>query len=198
MPDTLDRLHEKLNEIETEIEAEWDARRAAMTYRLEHNRVVFEKATHDAQRRARVGLWKFLKRTRPMVVLSAPVIYSLIIPFVLLDIFVTIYQAICFPIYHIVKVKRADHISIDRQHLAYLNALQKLNCVYCGYGNGLLSYVREVAARTEQFWCPIKHARRLSGQHARYRDFVDYGDPEAFNSQTVRLRNALRHMEDDR
>ncbi|WP_417807435.1 hypothetical protein [Thioclava sp.] len=198
MPDKLDRLHEKLNEIEEEIEAEWATRRDAMAYRLDHNRVVFEQSAREAQRRARVNLWIFLKRTRPMVVLTAPVIYSLIIPFVLLDLFVTIYQAICFPIYHIAKVKRADHIAIDRQHLAYLNALQKLNCVYCGYGNGVLSYVREVAARTEQFWCPIKHARRLEGQHGRYGDFVDYGDAEAFNRQTVRLRNALRKMDENR
>ncbi|MEX1662517.1 hypothetical protein [uncultured Thioclava sp.] len=198
MPETLEKLHEKLNAIEEEIEAEWATRRAAMAYRLEHNRVVFEQSAREAQRRARVNLWIFLKRTRPMVVLTSPVIYSLIIPFIVLDIFITIYQAICFPIYRIAKVKRADHIAIDRQHLAYLNALQKLNCVYCGYGNGLLSYVSEVAARTEQFWCPIKHARRLHGQHARYLDFVDYGDPEAFNAQTVRLRNALRQMKDDR
>ena len=195
MPDKLERLHEKLNEIEEEIEAEWAMRRDAMAYRLEHNRVVFEQSAREAQRRARVGLWKFLKRTRPMVVLSAPVIYSLILPFVLMDVFVTIYQAICFPIYRIAKVKRADHIAIDRQHLAYLNALQKLNCIYCGYCNGLLSYVREVAARTEQYWCPIKHARRLEGAHAHYGDFADYGDAEAFNSQITRLRNALRHMD---
>ena len=39
--------------------------------------------------------------------------------------------------------------------------LLDINCIYRSYANGLCSYVTEVAARTEQHWCPIKHARRL-------------------------------------
>jgi hypothetical protein len=104
----------------------------------------------------------------------------LIIPFVALDIFVSVYQAVCFPIYGIRKVPRSDFIAIDRQHLQYLNGLQKLNCVYCGYCNGVISWVREVAARTEAYWCPIKHARSLAGTHGYYADYADYGDAEAF------------------
>ena len=30
-----------------------------------------------------------------------------------------------------------------------------------GYANGLMAYVREVAARTEQCWYPIKRARAI-------------------------------------
>ncbi|OWY10010.1 hypothetical protein B6V74_08375 [Thioclava sp. F42-5] len=196
MADTLERLHERLSALEDEIEAEWDRRREAMAFRLDHNRVVFEAGVRDAHRQARVGLLRFLSYARPMVILTAPVIYSLIVPFVLLDLFVSLYQAICFPIYRIAKVKRSDHIVVDRQHLAYLNALQKLNCVYCGYCNGLLSYVREIAGRTEQYWCPIKHAHQVKGPHLRYRDFVEYTDAEGFQAQTMRLRRALREMEE--
>jgi hypothetical protein len=47
------------------------------------------------------------------------------------------------------------NISFDRRKLAYLNAIEKLNC---DYANGILTYAREIASRTEQFWCPIKHA----------------------------------------
>ena len=75
---------------------------------------------------------------RPMVILTAPVIYSVIIPFVLLDLFVSLYQAVCFPVYGIEKVRRRDYIAYDRKHLSYLNGFEKLNCVYCAYGNGLL------------------------------------------------------------
>lgn len=196
MSETLDKLQARLNALEDEIEQEWDRRREAMQFHLDRNKVVFEQNVRDAHRKARVRLWQFLKYTRPMVVLTAPVIYSLIVPFVLLDLFVTVYQAVCFPIYKIAKVKRSSHIAIDRQHLAYLNGLQKLNCIYCGYCNGLLSYVREIAGRTEQYWCPIKHSRRVKGPHLRYRDFVDYADAEAFQSQTMRLREALRQMKE--
>lgn len=34
--------------------------------------------------------------------------------------------------------------------------MEKVNCVYCSYFNGLMSYLREIAGRTEQYWCPIR------------------------------------------
>ena len=130
-------------------------------------------------------------RSRLLVVLTAPFIYALILPFVLLDLFISLYQAVCFPVYGIEKVRRADHIVIDRQALGYLNLVEKLNCVYCGYGNGLLSYVREIAARTEQYWCPIKHSRRVKGAHDRQAGFIDFGDAEGWRDRLDEMRKAL-------
>ena len=127
MSDTLEKLQARLAELEEQIETEWAARRAVMRYHVERGRVVFEEGVREAHRRARVNLWLFLRRTRPMVVLTAPVIYAVVVPFALLDLFVTIYQTVCFPIYGIQKVRRRDHIAIDRHHLDYLNAIQKLN-----------------------------------------------------------------------
>ena len=54
------------------------------------------------------------------------------------------------------KFPRSDFIAIDRHQLAYLNVIEKVNCAYCGYANGVAAYFREVAARTEEYWCPIK------------------------------------------
>ena len=81
-------------------------------------------------------------------------------------------------------MQRRDHVTFDRQHLAYLNGLEKLNCVYCSYANGLLSYAREIAGRTEKHWCPIKHARRLSGTHQYYPDFLEYGDAHGYRHRS--------------
>jgi uncharacterized Fe-S cluster-containing radical SAM superfamily protein len=53
--------------------------------------------------------------------------------------------------------------------------------LYCGYCNGLIGYVQEVAGRTEAFWCPIKHAARVGAHHSYYAQFVDYGDAEGFD-----------------
>ena len=110
-------------------------------------------ARHKA---ARIGLLDYLASARLAVVLTAPFIYALILPLVLLDLFVTLFHAVCFPVYGIEKVPRRDYVVIDRHQLAYLNGLQKLNCMYCGYANGLIGWVREIAARTEAHWCPIK------------------------------------------
>ena len=120
--------------------------------------------------------------------ITAPVIYSVIVPLVLLDLFVTVYQAVCFPVYGIPKVRRRDYLVFDRHHLAYLNALEKLNCAYCAYANGLIAYVREIASRTEEYWCPIKHARRLIGAHAYCATFEDYGDAEGYRRRLEELR----------
>jgi hypothetical protein len=124
-------------------------------------------------------LSSYLFGARPAMILTAPAIYALFIPLLLLDLFVAVYQAACFPVYGIPRVSRSDYLVFDRGRLAYLNAVEKLNCAYCSYANGLLAYVREVASRTEEYWCPIKHARRVLGVHARYGGFVDYGDADA-------------------
>ena len=139
----------------------------------------------------RIGLWKYIINGKLSYALSAPVIYSMIIPAVILDIFVTIYQAICFPIYKIPKVCRKDYIVIDRYKLPYLNILQKLNCLYCAYFNGLINYVREISIRTEQFWCPIQHSRRIKGVSKRYWDFLQYGEGEDINKEWEKIRQKL-------
>ncbi len=132
------------------------------------------------------------------MVLTAPFIYSLILPLGLLDAFVTVYQAVCFRVYGIPRVRRGDYLVFDRGHLGYLNAIEKLNCAYCSYANGLIAYVREVASRTEQYWCPIKHARRVISAHDHYFAFMDYGDAEAYHRDLPALRQALREPRPDR
>lgn len=147
------------------------------------------------QRRQKIGLFRFLIRTRLLVILTAPVIYAGWVPFLLMDFFVTLYQGICFPIYRIPKVKRSDYFVFDREDLPYLNAIEKFNCFYCSYGNAVAAYTREVAARTEQYWCPIKHARRMRDAHERYPHFFEHGDAEAFRQGLNRLRRQYRDCE---
>ena len=189
MPSPLEQMTERLRAVQAEIETAIEDGRAAFRYRRERGRVVFDAEVRTRHRAARESWRSFLSRTRLLVVLTAPFIYALILPFALLDLFVTVYQAVCFPVYGIPKVRRRDYIVIDRQHLAYLNGLQKLNCVYCGYGNGLISFVREVSGRTEAYWCPIKHARRAIGAHPYYSQFQDYGDASGWRTNESGARN---------
>ena len=195
MTSSLERLAERVRDLHDALEAELDDKRREFRYRIERGRVVFEAEVRARHRAARERLGSFLARTRILVVLTAPAIYALIVPLALLDLFVTIYQAVCFPVYGIPRVARRDFIVIDRQHLAYLNALQKLNCLYCGYANGLIAWVREVAARTEAHWCPIKHASRLAEPHALYPGFVDFGDERAFQARLKEQRRAPKEKE---
>lgn len=188
---TIDELTVRIRELEAELDAELARRRAELRVGLEHGRVAFEEELLRRHRELKTALSTYIWNAPLLVILTAPAIYSLIVPLVLLDIFVTAYQAICFPVYGIPKVKRADYFVFDRHHLAYLNAIEKLNCAYCSYANCLIAWVREIAARTEQYWCPIKHARRVAGSHPRYIMFDDYGDAENYQKRAAELREAL-------
>jgi hypothetical protein len=192
----IDALMADIRDLENQLEEEFEARRAAFHYHLKENRVVFTEEVKRQHKALKTRLWTYVRHARLPLVLSAPVIYSLIVPFVLLDLCVTVYQAICFPVYGIPKVPRKDYIVVDRIRLGYLNGLEKLNCAYCGYCNGLLAYMVEIASRTEQYWCPIKHSRRLKGTHRHYLEFVDFGDAQAYHDKLADLRAALRKKPD--
>jgi hypothetical protein len=192
MNEKISTLINQIKDLEDQMEAELAKQRAGLRYGLERGKIIFEEEILRRHRELRVSLLRYVLGARILVMLTAPIIYSVIVPLVMLDMFVTIYQAVCFPVYGIRKVERSDHMVFDRHHLAYLNGLQKLNCAYCSYANGLISYVREIAGRTEQYWCPIKHARRVIGAHANYPDFIDYGDGENLEENWKKLRGKLR------
>lgn len=184
MSKSIDDLLARIRSLQEQLEEEY--RKSREDFEARRREIADELIRQ--QRRYRVGLFRFLARTRLLVMLTSPIIYLGWIPFLLMDIFVTVYQAICFPVYRIPKVNRSDFMVFGREDLPYLNAIEKFNCFYCSYGNGVAAYTREVAARTEQYWCPIKHARRIQGAHDRYPQFFEYGDAEAFRQGLNRLR----------
>lgn len=131
-------------------------------------------------------------RRRRLSVLTAPLVYSLLLPIALLDLWATLYQHVCFRVYGVPRVRRGDYLRFDRRQLPYLDAADKLNCAYCGYSNGIIAYAREIASRTEQYWCPIKHGDTPAGVHERYHSFADFGDAAGYDARAERLREALR------
>jgi len=181
----------RMADLEKELEDEFHRREDQVLYQISNRKVRFEEEVRAAHKRLRFGLATWLRQSELRNVLSAPVIYLMALPIALLDLSFSFYQIVCFSLYRISKVDRSRFVAIDRHRLAYLNHIEKLNCAYCGYANGVLAYAREIAARTEQYWCPIKHARRTIGMHARYAHFLDYGDPADFHETQARLRLEL-------
>jgi hypothetical protein len=184
-----------LRHLEDELELEFAKRRLALAYTVREGRVHFQEHVLQDHRRRRSRLLAYVLAARPLMLITAPVIYALVIPFALLDVWVSLYQHVCFPVYGMATVRRSAYVVFDRAHLAYLNPVERFNCLYCSYANGVIGYVREVASLTEQYWCPIKHARRILGAHGRYGAFADFGDAEAYQSELVRLREALRRRD---
>ncbi len=192
MHDEIRRILGEIRALEEELREKLHAHEERLEFRIRGRRVEFAEEIRAAHRKARVGIIRWVASGDIRNILSAPFIFALIIPFALLDLFLCLYHAVCFRLYRLPPVPRADYVVIDRHHLYYLNILQKLNCVYCGYVNGVIAWARELASVTEQYWCPIKHARKVRGSHTRYAQFIDYGDTEAMAVRVVDLREELR------
>jgi hypothetical protein len=175
-------------------EPERDDNYSGPFYDMRSRIIHFSDKIRKEHTQARSSLLAYMQQSRFFVALTAPLIYGCIIPFVLLDAFISLYQAFSFPLYGIPKVRRSDFIVFDRGKLCYLNLLERINCAYCSYGNGVLAYVVEIAARTEQHWCPIRHAHRISHPHDRYPHFLPYGDSAAYRAKIEEVRTDFKDV----
>jgi hypothetical protein len=184
-----DELTQRIKALERDLEAALEEKERTVQFLWAKGKVKFEKSVLAEHRKLRSSLGRYVLDSTFLTILTAPVIYIGIVPFMLVDLFLVIYQAICFPVYGIPKVPRADYFIFDRGHLKYLNLVERINCIYCSYGNGLFAYAREISARTEQHWCPIKHARRVRALHSRYGHFVDYGNASQYREKIETVRN---------
>lgn len=160
-----------------------------MTQRNRERQARIEPLEHAE--RVQTGLLVYLWHAEWRHILSVPFIYLVAIPLGMLDLSISLYQLVCFPLYRIPRVRRRDFFVYDRGRLAYLNVLEKLNCQYCAYATGLLAYAREVVGRTEQYWCPIKHAAGAPPGHVHVCRFVAFGDADAYRQQLEPLRQEL-------
>jgi hypothetical protein len=55
--------------------------------------------------------------------------------------------------------------------------------------------MQEIAGRTPQYWCPIKHAIGLTTRRSWYSRFLDFGDAEQYRQRIEKVR---RDFEDIR
>ena len=188
MENKLQLLIEKIKKLEKELADEIRNQEEMFFYKIRGGKVLFEKNVKKKHKAIVKTVSRYLSDAELLNILTAPIIWFCIFPALFMDLVVTFYQAICFRIYGIPRVKRNKYIVIDRRSLSYLNGIEKLNCAYCGYFNGLIVYVQEVAARTEQYWCPIKHAGRTALIHSRYGKFFEYGDGDGYRNKVEEVR----------
>jgi len=181
-----------MHNLQAQLEQRFEQTRKKFRYTLEGGRVRFSQEARQLQRRYRINSLRYVLQANWRSVATAPVIYAMIVPLVIVDLSFTLYQHICFRAYGVPRVRRREYLVNDRHKLAYLNTIEKLNCTYCGYGNGIIAYAREIVSRTEQYWCPIRHAHRLKDAHQRYSEFFDFGDAESYQRDLDRMRQSLK------
>jgi len=191
MNEKIGQLLEQISQLEAELQTAIEGQECRLRYQIKDKRVVFEETIKTAHRRVKMGIFRWFLNVRPQNFLTMPFIYGMIVPMLLLDLTVTLYQTICFPVYRIARVRHSDYIVMDHQHLSYLNVFEKVHCMYCSYAVGLFNYAREITARTEQYFCPIKHAQKVLSAHTRYGRFLDYGDAEHLHQKIAKFRANL-------
>lgn len=191
----IEQLLQQIRQLEEELRLELNQRSQVIGFTIKGKRVEFERSLKLAHKRLKFGVWRWLFGVRPINIITAPIIYSMIVPLVLTDVLISFYQYTCFPIYGIKRVKRRHYIVFDRHHLRFLNIFERLHCLYCAYGNGVVAYIREILARTEQYFCPIKHAHKVLGTHARYYHFIEYGDATDYHQRLQKFREELAKEE---
>ncbi len=191
MNDRITQILAQMAVLEDDLRSAVQEQESRMFFQIKGKRVEFERTVRAAHRKFKKNFFRWLVTNRPQNLITGPIIYGMVLPLMLLDFFVSFYQWSCFPIYGITKVRRADYIVFDRQHLGYLNFIEKFHCTYCAYGAGLMGYMNEILARTEQYFCPIKHAHRILGTHSRYNRFLDYGDAAGYEARLEEFRLAL-------
>jgi len=186
----------QIKNLEKELHAELQKKQEEFFYNIQGKKVRFEEAARRRHKALMTHVPVYLLHARFRNLLTIPFVWACFPPALLMDLVVSFYQFICFPIYEIPKVRRSDYIVIDRHSLAYLNLIEKINCVYCGYFNGLIAYTQEIAARTEQYWCPIKHARRMANLHSRYKNYLEYGDASGYKNDFDNIRNSFNDLKE--
>jgi len=187
----IQQILSEINALEDDLRVALNEQQHTMFFQIKGKRVEFEQSIKEAHLKLKTNFFRWLISNRPQNLITGPIIYAMIIPLLVTDVFITFYQFTCFPIYGIKKVRRSDYIIFDRQHLSYLNFIEKFHCTYCAYGSGMISYISEIVARTEQYFCPIKHARKILGTHSRYERFLDYGDAKDYEQRLEQYRQAL-------
>lgn len=180
---TIQEILAKIEALNNDLREEYDRLLEKYGFSFQEKKVIFLEEFRKKNKKFRIPLWRPITSTNFRQLLAVPFILGMIIPAVILDIGITIYQAIAFPLYRIPKVKRSDYIIYERRFLDYLNLQHKLQCLYCSYVNGLFAYAVEIAARTERYWCPLKAAHKPVFSHGWYKDFADYWNPEEWKDK---------------
>lgn len=189
-------LLQQIDALEDDLRTALHERESRVNFTIRGKRIEFTREISQAHQKLKRNLFRWLTTDRPQNLITGPIIYAMIIPLAILDLFVSFYQASCFPIYGIAKVRRADYIVFDRHRLGYLNFFERFHCEYCSYASGLMAYLTEIIARTEQYFCPIKHARKVLGTHGHYTRFLEYGDSTEFHARLEEFRVASKRQAD--
>ncbi|HFQ62446.1 MAG TPA: hypothetical protein ENK39_09155 [Epsilonproteobacteria bacterium] len=188
MNDTIKNMIADIEEMKSKLGEEIEKQEAQVSYKIKNGYVEFEKEMLSKQKENMKSLWEWFAETPFLHLLSSPVVYMMVFPAMLLDIMLFIYRKVVSSVFKFDFPKRNEYVVFDRQYLGYLNIMEKINCMYCSYFNGLMAYASAIASRTELYFCPIKHAKKVAYKHEYYDAFLGYGEEDKYQDKLKKLR----------
>jgi len=192
MSDKIKEMIEEIEAMKVKLGEEIAQHEKYISYEIQNGCVRFEKEVLDKQKENMKNLLSWFRDIPLLHLLTSPLIYAMVVPAILFDMLLFLYQKIIFGIYKFEFVKRSDYIIFDRQYLGYLNVIEKISCMYCSYFNGLMHYASAIVNRTELYFYPIKHAKKIAYQHDYYDEFLVYGDEDEYQKKLEELRKKFQ------
>ena len=192
MSDKIKEMIEEIEAMKVKLGEEIAQQEKDISYEIQNGYVRFEKDVLDKQKENMKNLLAWFREIPLLHLLASPLVYGMVIPAIFFDIILFIYQQVIFRIFKFKFIKRSDYIRFDRQYLGYLNSIEKLNCMYCAYFNGLMHYASAITSRTELYFCPIKHAKKVAYKHEYYDAFFVYGDENDYQQKLEELRKKFQ------
>lgn len=113
----INEILKRMDELKSQLQTEYESLMERYDYAIENRKIVFSEKAKGLQKNLRESIPHYLLSAEIRNILSAPFIYAMIVPAVVLDLFLTMFQHTAFPLYGIEKVKRSDHIVFDRRFL---------------------------------------------------------------------------------
>jgi len=192
MNSKIEEIIEEIDALKKKLGEEIEKQESGFSYQIQNGYVKFEKEVFEKQRENMKSLWIWFREIPILHLLSSPVVYGMIFPALFLDMMLFLYRHVVSRVFGIRFEERNSFIVFDRQYLGYLNVIEKLNCLYCSYFNGLMCYASSIASKTELYFCPIKHAKKIAYRHETYDMFFPYGDGEDYQKRLKELRKKLQ------
>jgi hypothetical protein len=188
MNDKITEMIEEIEAMKVKLAEEIAQHEENISYEIENGYIRFEKEIFAKQKENMKNIFAWFGEIPFLHLLTSPLVYGMIIPAIVLDMMLFIYQLAVSRVFKIKFDKRSNYIVFDRQYLGYLNLIEKFNCLYCSYFNGLMQYASSIAGRTELFFCPIKHAKKIAYKHEYYDAYLIYGDGDEYQKKLKKLR----------
>ena len=100
---------------------------------------------------------------------------------ILLDLMLSCYHLLAYPLMGLEKVKKKQYFQLDRHKLAYLRRRERIYAIYTAYANGLFRFAKKLASDSEWYWCGIKHQKVPGYLPDKDQDrFMDFGDKGSY------------------